>query len=132
MSNLQTEEWRDVVGYEGLYMVSNLGRVKSITRYKKVISQQICRGKYYSCQLWNKGKCKMMFVHRIVAMAFHPNPDKLPEINHKDENQLNNNANNLEWCTHKYNCNYGTRNARITHHPNYLSRKFGKKRKCQI
>lgn len=62
------------------------------------------------------GVCKAFWVHRLVAMAFHENPNNLPAVNHKDENPSNNQPQNLEWCTMKYNCNYGMRNTKISEH----------------
>lgn len=109
-----------VPGYNGLYMVSNRGRVKSLDRYVKHSSGewQLKRGRilkpakdrngYLKVQLSKDGKGKLFFVHRLVAMAFIPNPNNLPMINHKDENPSNNCVDNLEWCTQKYNVNYGT------------------------
>lgn len=122
------EEWRPVVGYEGFYEVSNTGKVRSLDRcvqqrnmYKEVT--HIYRGRElklkkhrdgYLVATLCKGKTMKCFqVHRIVASAFIPNPDRLPQINHKDENKQNNNVNNLEWCTSKYNNNYGTRSQRM-------------------
>ena len=69
-------------------------------------------GYYYVC-LSKNGIVKNYFVHRLVAEVFLPNPDNLPCVNHKDEDKSNNNVDNLEWCTHEYNINYGTRNKRI-------------------
>lgn len=113
--NLLDEEWRDVVGYEGKYMVSNLGRVKnlphsSLGREQVMIQRQIRN--YYSVQLSLNGEAKWHRVHRLVAAAFIPNPQNLPQVNHKDENKLNNCAENLEWCDAKYNVNYGTARER--------------------
>lgn len=107
------EEWRDVVGYEGLYQVSSMGRVKSMYRYKKTLRPQFAPF-YHSVILWKDGVPKKMRVHRLVAMAFIPNPNNYPYINHKDENKTNNCVDNLEWCTAKYNANYGTRSEKIT------------------
>lgn len=121
-----TEEiWRPIVGYEGLYEVSSYGRVRSLDRYVKcdyeryrlhkgkVLSPAKDRYGYLSVVLSCNGKHKTITVHRIVAQAFIPNPDNLPEINHRDEDKINNRVDNLEWCTAKYNMNYGTRNIRI-------------------
>lgn len=114
------EEWRDIKGYEGLYQVSNEGRVKSLNReitYKdgrnKILPERILRNflsdlGYYHVMLSKNGAPKMYKVHRLVAKAFIPNPDNLPMINHKDENPRNNKVNNLEWCTQAYNVRYGT------------------------
>ena len=118
-----TEEiWRPVVGYEGLYEVSSYGRVRSLDRYVKGKSYRLHKGKvlspgknsrgYLSIVLSYNGKHKIITVHRLVAQAFLPNPDNFLEINHKDEDKTNNNVTNLEWCDHKYNVNYGTRNIR--------------------
>lgn len=119
------EIWKDVEGYEGLYQVSNLGRVKSLgmnfirsdlkpyTRSGRILHQLVYKNDYVKVELTNHGFSKRYYVHRLVAQAFIPNPDNLPEVNHKDENPANNHVDNLEWCTHKYNSNYGTRAKRI-------------------
>lgn len=110
------EIWKDIPRYEGLYQVSNLGRVKSVDRFDnrnrylkgKVMKQRLDKRGYFKVNLSNTGKKKLWFVHRLVAIAFIPNPYDFPVINHKDENPQNNNVDNLEWCTVKYNTNYGT------------------------
>lgn len=109
---MDKEVWKDVKGYEGLYQVSNLGRIKSV-RKNMILSPFINTRGRYQARFKVKGKIARPFIHRLVAEAFISNPNNLPEINHKDENKLNNNVSNLEWCTTKYNSNYGTRNKRI-------------------
>jgi hypothetical protein len=121
-----TENWKPVKGYEGIYEVSDLGRVRSIDRV--VADSRGCvhpvKGRIMKTGLHYKGYVRLMlsngqerehghFVHRLVAEAFIPNPDGLPEVNHKDENKANNRADNLEWCTHRANSQYGSRGARI-------------------
>lgn len=102
-----SENWKPVVGYEGLYEVSNKGRVKSLHYYggnrQIVMSQSKRPDGYMHIGLSKNGKCKHFVVHRLVAMAFIENPDNLEMVNHKDENKENNNADNLEWCTRSYN-----------------------------
>ena len=111
------EEWRDIEGYEGLYQISNWGRVKSLN-YKRTGEEGILlpspnKHGYLRIDLCKKGeKPKHFSIHRLVAQAFIPNPDNLPQVNHKDENKTNNYVYNLEWCDDKYNVNYGTRNER--------------------
>ena len=106
------EVWRDCKGYEGKYQVSNQGRVWSV-KNQKYLKLGIDKDGYCGVVLYAKnGKAKDEKVHRLVALAFLPNPDKLPQVNHKDENPSNNCVDNLEWCTNKYNVNYGTRNKR--------------------
>ena len=114
------EVWRDCVGYEGLYQVSNLGNVISLN-YNHTGKPQILKQKiygngagYYYVGLSKNGKVKMHRVHRLVAEAFIPNPDNLPQVNHIDENHFNNRIENLEWCDCKYNSNYGSRGKRIS------------------
>lgn len=119
--NIKEEVWKDVVGYEGYYQVSNLGRVKrlsrhitgknGVTRYwkGKVITQTPNPDGYPMCILSKDGKTNLYGVHRLVAKAFLPNPEKLPVVNHKDENKENNVVQNLEWCTVAYNNTYGKR-----------------------
>lgn len=104
------EEWRDIKGYEGLYQVSNYGRVKSLN-YNKTNTEKIIGSIQNYSIVTLKGKRK--YVHRLVAEAFIPNPNNYPCVNHKDECKTNNYAENLEWCDYKYNDNYGTRNDRI-------------------
>ena len=107
------EIWKDIQGYEGLYRVSNLGRVKSFHKAKEhILSPGKDKDGYFQVQLYKNGINKMRKVHRLVAQAFISNPNNLPQINHKDENKQNNNVDNLEWCTNEYNHNYGTRNER--------------------
>lgn len=100
-------EWRPVVGYDG-YFVSNTGLIKSFKRKKPLILKiQKKRSGYLYVNLKKNGKGYMLRVHRLVAQAFIDNPLNLPFINHKDECKTNNNVDNLEWCTQKYNVNYG-------------------------
>ncbi len=113
------EEWRDIEGYEGLYQVSNLGRVKSFNyRGHKgnigILKPRLDGKKYETIALYKDGKPKYVRIHRLVAQAFIPNPNNLPQVNHKDENKTNNDMKNLEWCTNEYNHNYGTRNKRVS------------------
>lgn len=112
------EIWKDILGYEGKYQVSNLGDVRSLnynhTGEIKLLKQGTNKKGYKLVNLSKNGKGKHYLVHRLVAMTFIPNPDDLPQINHKDENPSNNNVKNLEWCDAKYNINYGTRNERTS------------------
>lgn len=110
-NNTNKEVWKDIEGYEGLYKVSSRGRVWSCRR-NKFMSTRVSRG-YLLTKLSNNGKQKTIAVHRLVAKAFIPNPENKPEVNHKDENKLNNHANNLMWATSRENANWGTRNKRI-------------------
>ena len=117
METETNEIWKDVVGYEGLYMVSNLGRIKSLgndrTRKDKILNPIKNRNGYLKVSLCKNGKQKAYYIHRLVAQAFVQNDSLFnTDINHKDENPLNNNAENLEWCDRSYNINYGTRNER--------------------
>lgn len=100
------EEWRDVIGYEGLYEVSDWGRVR---RNGKILKPFKDRYGYFQVSLYKNGIMRAFTIHRLVAYAFINNPNNYPEINHKDEDKTNNCVDNLEWC---YNTNYGTRNAR--------------------
>lgn len=119
------EIWKDVVGYEGYYEVSNLGNVRSVTRVKKGKQLKALERQhgYLGVQLWGKGGnargFKAFSIHRLVAEAFIPNPNNYPEINHIDEDKTNNRVENLEWVTHKQNMNWGilqeTRKGRKSH-----------------
>ena len=120
------EEWRPCSGFEGFYEVSNTGQVRSIAvysyKYKRVLkrkspklkAQETTREGYKRVLLSIYGVQYHCAVHRLVARAFVPNPENLPCVNHKDEVTGNNNADNLEWCTWKYNSNYGTLPRRIS------------------
>ena len=103
------EEWRDIEGYEGLYMVSNFGRVVSFQGCNpRIMKLGMTHKGYLHVGLQKNKQHKTIVVHRLVAKAFIPNPDNLPQVNHKDECKTNNRVDNLEWCTDKYNHNYGT------------------------
>lgn len=109
------EIWCDIDGYEGLYQISNKGRVKSLLGPSERILRPWDNGYgYYYIMLYNDSVRKRFKLHRLVARAFIPNPDNLPEINHRDENKKNNCVENLEWCDRIYNVNYGTRNERAS------------------
>lgn len=119
--NMEDEIWKDIPDYEGLYQVSNLGRVLSLPRHKptdkrethnNIRKQRLSPNGYWRVNLSKNNKVKWHSVHRLVAMAFIPNPDNLPCVNHKDENSQNNVVGNLEWCTIQYNCEYGTARER--------------------
>lgn len=109
--------WRDVKGFEGWYQVSSNGIVKSLDRHivdgrlikGKTLHQYIDRQGYRKVSLCRSGKHYHYFVHRLVAETFIPNKYNLQSINHIDENPANNDVSNLEWCTTKYNVNYGNR-----------------------
>lgn len=105
------EKWLDIANYEGKYQVSNLGNVRAINFHRsgkpKILKLQKNNG-YCSVGLTLNGITKHYLVHRLVGCAFIPNPDNLPQINHKDENKTNNVVDNLEWCTQTYNLHYGT------------------------
>ena len=115
---MTNREWRPIPGYEGLYEVSNDGLVRSLFRYKKVLKPHL-RNNYYNYQLFKDKVGKYIGAHRLVAMAFIPNPYGLPHVNHKDECKLNNCADNLEWCTPQYNARYGTARQRAVAKTNY-------------
>ena len=102
------EEWRDIDEYEGLYQISNLGRVKSLKFGKeKILKPEKDRYGYLLIGLYKKaGERKHYSVHRLVANAFIPNPNNLPEVNHIDEDKTNNRVSNLEWMTSKENTRY--------------------------
>ena len=120
------ETWKDVKGYEGLYQVSDKGRVKSLERIsimkngsKRLIRERILKPRptkdgYVQVYLCNgRGEKKNSFIHRLVCEAFHKNPMNEPCVNHIDENKTNNTANNLEWCTYAENNRHGTHSARV-------------------
>lgn len=109
------EIWKDIQGYEGLYQVSNLGRVKSLKFKKdKMLNGGNNGNGYLFVGLSKNNKVKNHYVHRLVAIHFIENHDNLPEVNHiKESEKWNNAVTNLEWCTHDYNMNYGTLNERM-------------------
>ena len=103
------EIWKPIKGYEGLYEVSNFGRIKSLKFGKeRIIKGSKDKYGYLQVGLSKNNKSKTFKVHRLVAEAFIDNTDNLPQVNHKDENPSNNVVSNLEWCDAKYNCNYGS------------------------
>ena len=115
--SIYDEEWRPIAGYEGLYAVSNMGRIKSLPRdtgnqYREretILKLRSYKTGYRYVNLYKDHKMKSATVHRLVTIAFIPNPDNLPCVNHKAENKGNNCVWNLEWCSKKYNNIYGSR-----------------------
>ena len=121
------EIWKDVKGYEGLYQVSNMGKVKSLGRmaaskngskqYRKerILNPRVTNSGYLLVSLYKgSDNVKQFYVHRLVCETFNENPENKPCVNHIDENKSNNEASNLEWCTVAENINYGTRTARTS------------------
>ncbi len=119
------EQWKEIIGYEGRYEVSDCGNVRSLICYStkrkayilrkhpRLLRPNTTHDGYKRVTLSKEGKMKSFTVHRLVAMAFLPNTDNAPAVNHKDEDITNNHVSNLEWCTNKYNSNYGTLRDRI-------------------
>lgn len=119
------EVWKEIKEYEGLYQVSTWGRVRSLDRYVNsshnnkqfikgiILKPRKSKNGYLKVDLCKEGKQKYFLVHRLVAQTFLKNPNNYLVVNHKDEDKSNNRVDNLEWCTHKYNSNYGTRNERM-------------------
>ena len=120
---MQKEEWKNIPDYDGLYQASTFGRVRSIDRVIEAVidgitQKRLVRGKvlsggqnghgYLFVYLSKNGKVSRFYIHRLIAITFIPNPFNYPCINHKDENPYNNYVDNLEWCTQKYNANYGS------------------------
>ena len=112
---MMKEIWKDIEGYDGIYQVSNFGRVRSL-KWGKVKFLKPIDNKYgyLIVTLCKNSISKKYKVHRLVTQAFLPNPNNLPQVNHKDENPSNNIVSNLEWCDSKYNNNYGTKNEKIS------------------
>lgn len=121
---MEQEIWKDIKGYKGLYQVSNYGNIRSLGKHVNGRnSKRFVKGKiiklfddkdgYKIVNLYKKSKMKQFRIHRLVAIAFIPNPNNYPIINHKNEIKNDNKVENLEWCSNKYNCNYGTRNDKI-------------------
>ena len=124
---MENEIWKDIPGYESVFQVSNLGNVKALERRvrcadrlggfrvkkERIIKHDVSKHGYHRVVLRLNYSEKKYLVHRLVAEAFVDNPDNLPQVNHKDENKGNNSASNLEWCTAKYNSNFGNR-TRLT------------------
>lgn len=127
------EIWKDITGYEGFYQASNLGRIRGLPRtvyntrglyigkvsyinnnYNIMKLSKMNKYGYMSVRLKKNGKGKTLSVHRLIAKTFIPNPSNLPCVNHKDENPSNNCVDNLEWCTRKYNSNYGNCRSKIS------------------
>lgn len=150
MSDIQEEIWKDIIGFEGLYQVSNLGRVRGVERCinwrgsKKIIkgcikAQIYDKRGYPKVGLSKDGKYEVLLVHRLVAKAFIPIPDELKQyigtrnlqVNHKDEVKTNNCVYNLEWCTNEYNYHYGTRIERVRE-KNKISQKNHPKKSKRI
>ena len=95
------EVWKDIQGYNGNYQVSDCGHVRSMsfnrTGVTKVLKTNKHRNGYFSVLLFDNGKRKRLYIHRLVAEAFIPNPFNFPQVNHKDEDKSNNHVDNLEW-----------------------------------
>lgn len=100
------EVWVDIIDFPG-YQVSNTGKIRNIKDFR-ILGQHLNSNGYYTVTLTKNFEPYTCLVHRLVAIAFIPNPNNLPVVNHKDENTINENVENLEWCDYKYNVNYGT------------------------
>lgn len=105
------EKWKEIKGYEGKYWISNYGRLKN---KEQIMKPMVSTNGYLIACLWKNNIQKKIVLHRLVAEAFIPNQNQYSDINHKDENKENNKIDNLEWCTHKYNMNYGSVKQKIS------------------
>lgn len=121
MGNCVKEEWKPVVGYEGYYVVSNCGNVYSL-RSNKVLKPIKTRAGYLRVHLSVNGIWKGLAVHRLVALAFIPNPENKPTVNHINEIKTDNRADNLQWATMREQNIHGTRIERVKAHTDYLNR----------
>ena len=115
---MEQEHWTPIERFNGEYEVSNLGRVRSMKKYRgatgRIMPQTIQRKGYYAVTCWMNNKAICVKVHRLVIETFKPNPDSLPCINHIDGNKLNNHIDNLEWCTYQQNMQHAVRTG-LTH-----------------
>lgn len=124
---MKVEQWRPIDGYEGLYEISNLGRIKSTyrqgctTKFLKISNNG---NGYMMVRLCKNGKAKKFFLHRLLAKAFISNPENKPQVNHINENPSDNRLENLEWVTQKENNNHGSHNLNMA-----ISLRSGKARK---
>lgn len=109
------EIWKRIENFPD-YEISNLGRVKSYKQKKegRILPPIKTKKGYLQIQLYENKKYKRFYIHKLVALAFIPNPNQLEQINHKDENKENNKVDNLEWCDNWYNIHYGTKIERTT------------------
>lgn len=121
MDKIIKEKWKYIPQYDGRYMISNLGRVMSLMDSQEqlrknpiILSPRTTNNGYLDVCLHKCGHKKYITIHRLVALAFVDNPHNYPQVNHKDEDKTNNVYTNLEWCTGKYNSNYGSRNKKIS------------------
>lgn len=133
-----TEEWKDIPGYEGLYQASSFGNIKACARIipytngktihkkERILSLVKGYGSYYTIGLNKNGKHKTYNVHYLIALTFIDNPEKLPCVNHKDENKYNNNLENLEWCSYSYNTKYNNNMRK-----KIITRNFNNSRGCE-
>lgn len=140
LDSFKGEEWRDIEGFEGLYVISNYGRIKSIQRNiirrngsiapirERILKYKKSRG-YDSVDLHKDGKISHFRVARLVSMTYIDNPFCLPQVNHKDCNVHNNMVSNLEWCTAKYNNNYADHNKKLSETRKRLAAMDGFKQK---
>lgn len=103
---MKKEIWKNIKNYEGLYQVSNIGRIKSFKRNESIMQPNDNGKGYLQVGLSKNGKRSYFKIHRLVAEAFIPNPYSKPEVNHIDGNKQNNTVENLEWCTTKENCQH--------------------------
>ena len=119
------EEWRDIPGYESFYQVSNLGNVRSI-RFNKIRNMKSWDSNgYRAVELYLNNNGYTVGIHRLVALAFIPNPENKPEVNHKDRNRSNNNVENLEWVTQSENIAHAYRNG-VKPRPTYQNQPLQK------
>lgn len=109
---MRKEYWKDIPGWEGYYQASTLGNIRR-TKNKRLLKPRVKRH-YLQVGLTKENKTRWCGLHRLVALTFIENPNNMPQVNHKDENRMNNAVDNLEWCDASYNCNYGSRNKRIS------------------